>query len=162
MSHVTQPKKKKILKELVEKKKLKNMNFKNIPQLFLNVLGNQTLQSKTIQTQKHCNPAELSLYRLQNPLIQNLLLLISVNFYYLFFQNSLSLNLKIGTPWLDFCASQLAVHHCSLLFFLFATCNSPFSTVQNCNSMAILFFLFTPWPSFLSLLSISHFKLSLG
>ena len=69
MSHVTQPKKKKILKELVEKKKLKNMNFKNIPQLFLNVLGNQTLQSKTIQTQKHCNPAELSLYRLQNPLI---------------------------------------------------------------------------------------------
>ena len=50
---LNQKKKKKNLKELIEKKKLKNMNFKNIPQLFLNVLGNQTLQSKIIQTQKH-------------------------------------------------------------------------------------------------------------
>ena len=47
---LNQKKKKKNLKELIEKKKLKNMNFKNIPQLFLNVLGNQTLQSKKIQT----------------------------------------------------------------------------------------------------------------
>ena len=127
----------------------KKKKLKNIPQLFLNVLGNQTLQSKTRQTQKHYNPEQ---YKLR------ILLPILVNFF--FPKLFLSLNLKIGTPWPDFRASQLAVHHCSPLFFPFATRNSSFPTVQNRNSMAKLFFLFTSWPTFLSLLSISHFKLS--
>ena len=115
------------------------MNFKNIPQLFLNVLGNQTLQSKTIQTQKHYNPAEPSLYRLQNPLIQNLLLLISVNFYYLFFQNSLSLS-----------TSKSELHGQT-----FVLRNSPFTTFpyfsfssQLATRRSPLFKIETPWPYF--------------
>ena len=118
----------------------KKKKILNIPQLFLNVLGNQTLQSRTIQTQKHYNPEQ---YKLR------ILLPILVIFFSKLF---LSLNLKVGTPWPDFHASQLADHHCSPLFFLFATCNSPFPTVQNRNSIARLFFLFTPWLAFLSLL----------
>ena len=108
----------------------------------MNFLGNQTLQSRTIQTQKHYN---LEQYKL-------IILLPILVIFFFFSKLFLSLNLKIGTPWPDFHASQLAVHHCSPLFCLFATCNSSFPTVQNRNSMAKLFFLFTPWPTFLSLL----------
>ena len=108
----------------------------------MNVLGNQTLQSRrTIQTQKNYNPEQYKL-RIFLPILVN----------FLFSKLFLSLNLKIGTLWLDFHTSQLAVHHRSPLFFLFATRNLPFPTVQNRNSMVGLLFLFTPWPAFLSLL----------
>ena len=82
----------------------KKKKLKNIPQLFLNVLGNQTLQSRIIQTQKHYNPEQ---YKLR------ILLPILVNFF--FFQNSFFLS-----------TSKSELHGQT-----FMLCNSPFTTVPH-------------------------------
>ena len=83
---------------------------------FLECSGNQTLQSRTIQTQKHYNPKQ---YKLR------ILLPILVIFF--FSKLFLFLNLKIGTPWPDFHASQLAVPHFSFSLQLTTRQSPPLS-----------------------------------
>ena len=91
-----------------------------------NNTNSKTLQSRTIQTQNS-----------------------STNFSYFFFKT-----LSLSQPQSRNSMARLSCFATrrSPLFFLFATCNSSFPTVQNRNSIARLFFLFTPWLAFLSLL----------